>query len=274
LVEPLQDWVGFVKPLRFYPHFLFLLLLVLVLGLDRLLGRLVAWERDGAPAWIPDRLRSLGGSPLRRRALLLTASVGLPLLALGPRLVPLFEPVPGFSRLAEFRPDPFFLELAQQPGGGLIELPLGLGHSAAPQQLVHGRVRADAHADDFGSLLAGQPPRPGCLAPGLVLDLWGFGCERVGTAPRAASRAPAVRPASAAPAIFEAGAVQRAVDQGFDWLVVYPEAYRSLEMHSDGHLRCEIEALEPALVAVLGPPAHKDGQLWAWSLADSPPAAQ
>ncbi len=270
LVEPMQDWVGFIKPLRLYPHIQLVTAILLVLGVDRLLVRVEDLAHHGAPAWLPARLRSLGGTPARRRGWVVAATVLLPLLACLPKLQLLLEPVPGFSRLSEFRPHPFFLELAEEEADdGLIELPLGLGHSSAPQQLVHGRVRADAHADDFGALQLGQAPRAGCFAQGLVLDLWGFGCEREAGWERINRSAPQVRAASAASAVFTPGAVRRALDQGFGRLVVYPEAYRSLEVESDGTLRCDLEALELALVGVLGEPTHRDDQLWAWSLADS-----
>ncbi len=266
LVDPLQDWVGFIKPLRLFPHFLFVTLLLLVLGMDRILYLVQGWAHDGAPGWMPARLRGLGGSPLRRRLLLIVASVLVPLLVCGPKLAQLLEPVPGFSRLAEYQPSPFFVELAGQPGGAIIELPLGLGHGASPQQLVHGRPRADAHADDFGALTAGQTPRKGCFAPGLVLDLWGYGCVRAEGSVPVNSRAPAVRPASAAPRIFTPGALRLAREQGFAWLVLYPEAYRALQTSSDEELRCDVEAIEASLVGVLGQPAYQDGQLSAWSL--------
>jgi len=251
LAAPLAEWSGFIKPIRFYPHFLLTVVVLLVLGTDALLARLH---------------RHLQQSPRAARWQLATA-LCVPIAICAPRLVGLGDGVATYHNLEPWQPSAYLEQLGSQPdGGAIIELPLGSGHSLGPLQLVHHRARADNMADDLDALTAGRLPRDGCLATGFVQGLWGFGCTYTDTAPAYTKGAPHPRPASAVGEVFTGPLLRQAIGRGFEHLVVYPQAYRALDQRGAPQLRCDGQAVVTAISQVLGPPAHQDDLLVAWEL--------
>jgi hypothetical protein len=253
LVEPLQEFVGFIKPTRLYPHFLLAFTITAALGAEATLG------------WLGDR--PWFDQPRWRRWALLAL---LPALLAAPRLLQLGEPVPAYLGMEPWAPDPFLTELAEDPeGGAIIELPLGIGHGSSPLQLVHGRKRADSHADSFHLLQQGAPPAGDCLAPGLPRLLWGYGCvpTRPDLQPWNSPQALELRRPEAAPRLFTRSKRSQAREQGFELVLVYPQVYRKLQERSGGDLRCEPEAVIDELEAVLGPPRYRSDEIVAFDLA-------
>jgi hypothetical protein len=254
LAEPLREFAGFIKPTRLYPHFLLAFTILTAVGGDGLLR----WAKTRP--WFEARR-------WRRAALMLL----LPAVLCAPRLVQLGERVPAYHGMAPWTPDPFLLELAQDPdGGAIIELPLGIGHGSSPLQLVHGRKRADSHADSFHLLQQGAPPPGDCLAQGLPRLLWGYGCQptRPENQPWNSAQALALRRPEAAARLFNASKRAQAREQGFELVLVYPQVYRKLQERAGGDLRCDPEGVVRELEAVLGPPRYESEGIVAFEITE------
>lgn len=270
LVEAVPPLIGFFKPHRLFPGMLLSLVISFATGLEGLSARFRRWR----VRWV-----ALPGA-----AILGLVWVG----DLGQRRerADLVRP---------FEPPPFLLELArQEDGGGVVELPVGIGHGLGGFQLVHGRVRAGHHHDQLAALQDGRPPPTHCYSLGLARRLWDLGRrphdtgteggaapDRGEPEPRAPTDLPAEGldpapstedapgPVTADPSLgvedpLSPRTVANAWAAGFRYVLVYPDAYDVMAAFG---IHYDLQHVHRVLRRHLGDPVHESERLVAYTLA-------
>lgn len=213
----------FVKPLRLFPGFLLTLLVTLGVSLgDR-----------GALARLP--------LPSRFRP---WVAPGLAVALAVASLVPLGLAIRTAGITRPYAPDPFHLQMAQDPPDySIIELPAGLGHVTAGFQLIHGKRRSESHHDEISTLQAGRPPASDCYRLPLLRALWDLG--RSDQDP------------------IREGMLEEAGQEGFRYVVVYPRAYEVLKAQG---VSLDLNVVREVLERHLGPPVARTPLLEAWRI--------
>jgi len=166
------------------------------------------------------------------------------------------EAVEGFELVPQtWEPHPYLVDLGERdPGEALVELPVGMGHGLALNQLVHRQPRADGHHDEVGRLTRGEGPPEDCFRLALLEAMW--------WAPRTGPEADAAWAAGTTPE-----EIQAARQAGFRQVVVYRGAFDYVD---PGEAKRWHARATSRLRRVLGPPAVSEGDLRVFSLVGEP----
>lgn len=256
LLRRFHKLAEFLRPYRIYPLLLISLLTTIGVGAQQMLEamsrRLEHWMAEGernppsaGPVHVPNPFS------LQRGVTLLGGLLGVYLtwwtlvLMTHAQQNLRFHPNP-------WKPSPFFYQLRDEPGNfSIVELPMGEGHATAVYQVVHERPRAEGHHDLLKSISDSEPPET-CYQHPFLRALWRYERE-IAWNGQDSTIDPALDPAL----------IGQAVDAGFRYLLLYPEAYGARVV--PGRVK-EPVALEKDLRKRLGPPVFEDETLLAWRL--------
>ncbi len=272
----LPDWylfshfpvlLSFLKPYRLFPGFLLALVLAGTKGLETWLQRFAHL-----------RLRA-GGRAFSTELPVLF--LGLCVMLLG--LLRLGASVDMADWARSYTPDQFLAELgADTEDYGIIEMPVGLGHAYGAFQAIHGKRRSESHHDYLPDLRRGAAAPPECYGSDLLQKLWWLGrrspldiangTDLHGTPDSSGPPSPGLGGAGGSSGIDLATLpsaslsiqdFQRALQQGFRYVVLYPRAYqRLLEKGVD----VDTGQVNRVLESFLGPPVHRGRMLLAYDL--------
>lgn len=258
LLRRIHKLAEFLRPYRIYPLLLLCLLTTIGVGAQRMLEyvsrRLHRWRAEGEAALIPALPAIPPPVPARgvqRGVMLVGGMLGVYLtwwtlvLMTQTQQNYHFHPNP-------WNPSPFFEQLRQEPGNfSIVELPMGEGHATAVYQVVHERPRAEGHHDLLKTISDLEPPET-CYKHPFLRALWRYEREVAWKGQEST---------------LDPELIVQAVDAGFRYLVLYPEAYAARVV--PGRVKEPVE-LEKDLRIRLGPPIFEDATLVAWRLDSVP----
>ncbi len=230
VAQALPEAGSFIKPGRLFPGFLLCMVVTLTVALDALRVRIATWLGPAGPraSW-----QRAGWTVL---VLLLALIQGL---ALAAEVEELDDPRP-------YEPHAFHVQMkADDQDYAIIELPMGLGQALGGFQAIHGKRRADDHHDALSAQRDGEPPPTDCFRDPMLRALWDLGRTQV------------------AAASLDPTDVRQARDAGFRYVLVYLEAYPSLERQG---LAYDLDQVLETLETSLGQPVWEDDQLVVFEL--------